>query len=122
MDTPTSAVALMSLISMCGTSSSSSEEPTPSGWTCSEYQIMLDVEVSLAEECNVDSECQQVLSGTGVGCATDDLIANTSYNTNYFYDLYDEAVGYGCSIDFDTSGECDPDAEPACNGGTCGWY
>ena len=116
----TTGLGLGLTMQMCGNPSTSST-PTSTGYSCSDYQIMLDVEVLLAEECVTDSDCDQILDGTGCGCATDDLIANNDFDTTYFYDLYDEALGESCSIDFATTCECDPTAQPVCNAGTCGW-
>ena len=121
MDTPTFALVVMSMISMCDNSSSDADEPTATGFSCNDYQIMLDVEATLAQECTSDAQCQQVLTGTGCGCETDDLIANTSFDTSYFFDLYDEALTQSCSIDFGTSCDCDASAAPICDAGSCRW-
>ncbi len=120
METQTTTIALMSLLSMCG-NPYPSDEPTSTGFRCSDYQLMLDVELKVAQECSTDSDCQQVLSGTGCGCESDDMIANTSYNTSNFYDLYDEAEAEGCSIEFYTECDCDASAVPVCSAGTCSW-
>ena len=105
---------------MCG-DASSSYTPTSTGFSCSDYDIMLDVEVKIAQECTTDSDCDQLLNGTGCGCETDELIANRHFDTTYFYDLYDEALGEGCSIDFGTTCECDPTVSPVCEAGSCAW-
>lgn len=124
MDTTTFTLILLSMFSTCNnssTSSNSSNNPTSTGFSCWDYEIMLDVEVKLAQECTTDSECQQVLTGTGCGCETDDLVANTSFDTSYFFDLYDEALTQNCSIDFGTSCDCDASATPSCYAGSCRW-
>ncbi len=121
MDTPTASLALMSLISMCGNSSTTSDEPTSTGYSCRDYQIILNVEVIVAEECTTDSQGSQVLTGTGSDCETDNLIVNSSYDSWYFYEMYDEAIAEGCEIEFDTTGECDSSLEPTCDWGTCIW-
>lgn len=104
----------------CNGSSSSSSSSTGT-FTCDDYQIMMDVEVDLADDCSTDAECTQVLSGSGCGCSTDDVIANGSFDTTYLYDLWDEADAASCSLDFDTSCDCDASAQPACVSGTCTW-
>ena len=121
MDTHTASFVALSLISMCGTTPEPEVDPNSPGEICWAYDKMLEVELLIGQECNVDSDCQQVLSGTGCGCETDDLIVNTSYDATYFYDLLDDAATDGCAIDFNTVCDCNPNAEPACIAGTCGW-
>ena len=117
---PTAGFGLGLALQMCGTDTSI-DVPTSTGFTCNDYQLMLDVETYVAEECTISADCNQILDDTGCGCATDDLIANSSYNANHFYDLYDEAIGESCTIDFDTACDCDSSAVPACEAGICVW-
>ena len=112
---------LFTLVQTCG-GGSAPEPATSTGLTCSDYQIMLKVEMIVGRECVGDAECDQVIEGTGVGCETDDIITSNEYDPSYFYDLLEEAEGEGCTITFETSGECDPMAEPACVSGMCSWY
>ena len=122
MDSNAISFVALSLISMCGTSSNApQEEPTATGFSCSDYQLMMTAELSVGQACTLDSDCQQILSGTGCGCESDDLVANNSYNASYFYEFYDEAHAQGCDIDFNTTCDCDAAAEPVCLSGTCGW-
>ncbi|HCP47435.1 MAG TPA: hypothetical protein DIU15_15445 [Deltaproteobacteria bacterium] len=90
-------------------------------FSCDDYSLMLNVEAQLVRSCSQDSDCGQVLTGTGCGCATDDLIANDSADTSYFFDLFGEATGWGCSIDFGTSCDCEASLEPVCRSGKCSW-
>ena len=115
------ALALVPVCSSGSAFSGSEHTPTASGYSCWDYQKMIDVEVILATECTSNSECSQILYGTGVGCSTDDIIGNYNYDTSYFFDMWDEAVGYGCAIEFDTSGDCSPTASAVCSSGVCGW-
>ena len=106
---------------MCSTDPYYDNTPTSTGFSCWDYETMLEVEAEIASECTTDSDCDQVIDGTGCGCATDDLIANSSYDLTSFYDLYDEALGESCSIDFGTSCDCNPSATPVCAAGQCAW-
>ena len=118
----TTGLGLGLTMQMCGSSSSgTSSTPTSTGYSCRDYQIILDVEVLVAEECTTDADCDQVLDGTGCGCPTDDLIVSGDYDSDYFYEMLDEAVAESCSIDFATTCECDPTAKPVCYAGTCEW-
>ena len=121
MDTNTASFVALSFISMCGTAPEPEADPYSSDDICWAYDKMLEVEVILGQECSVDTDCQQVLSGTGCGCDTDDLIFNNSFNATYFYELIDDSDTEGCGIDFNTSCDCNPSAVPACIAGTCGW-
>ena len=104
-----------------GSSSSSSDRLSPSGWTCGDLQLMLELEARIGTECFADWQCDEVVPETGE-CPTDDLILNSSYESDSFYDLLSEADAIDCRIDFGTSGDCPDDASPACLGGYCGWY
>lgn len=113
---------ISAMSSSCGGGSSSSSS-SESGYefTCEDYQIMMDVEVDLATTCSTDSDCTQELYGTGCGCSTDDIVANGSFDTTYLYELWDDADDASCSLDFDTTCDCDASAQPACVSGTCTW-
>ena len=92
-----------------------------SGFQCADYSIMLDVETRLAGSCVSDSECGQIMTGTGCGCTTDNLIANHNFDLSYFYDLLGDATAMGCTIDLGTSCDCDATAVPVCRAGQCAW-
>ena len=113
------AIAISSM-GLCQSSSSPSE-PTPSGWTCEDYQLMIDVEFEVLQACSDNAECTQVLDGLGGDCESDTPIVNAEANASYIYDMVEEAEGYGCSIDIATSGFCSEDAEAVCQAGVCGW-
>ena len=117
---PATGFGLALAMQMCGTDPDR-DVPTSTGYSCNDYQIMLDVETYIAQECNTDADCTQPLDGTGCGCSTDDLIANDRYEADYFYEMYDEALGESCTIEFDTSCDCDSSAVPSCEFGTCVW-
>ena len=96
-------------------------EPTPGGFTCGEYQLMIDVEFGVLQECSNHAECTQLLDGFGSGCESDTPIINASADPSFIYEMRDEAESYGCSIDLPTSGFCAEDAEAVCQAGVCGW-
>ena len=117
--TETAAMSFM-LIGLCDGGSSSSDRD-PFVITCSEYQLMIDVELEFGQECSLDAQCDQVLTGTGVGCETDDLVVRNDYNATYVYDMIEDAEDAGCTVEFDTTGECPPDGETACVWTRCSW-
>ncbi len=111
-------------VSYCGGPGNGGDTGTEASdgfFSCADYRLMVRVETEVMGYCADDLECGQVLSGTGIGCPTDDLIANNSYNEDWFFDLVDEAEAAGCSIEIGTSGECDPYAVPVCQNGQCDW-
>ena len=110
----------LTLAQTCG-GGPASDPVTSTGITCSEYQLILKVELIAGAQCEDDAECDQVIEGTGVGCETDDIITSNEYDPSYFYDYLEEAEAEGCTITFETLGECDPLAEPACIRGSCAW-
>ena len=105
----------------CDGGSSGSSSSSTGAFSCEDYQLMMDVEVELATECSTDDECTQVLSGSGCGCSTDDVIANGDFDTTYLFDLWDEAEAATCELDFDTTCDCDSSAQPTCVSGHCAW-
>ena len=110
-------------VATCGGGSSSSVEyfDEDGEYTCAGYQKMVDVELAVISECQVDSDCTQVLGGTGCGCATDDRIAASSFDVSYFYDLVDDAERSSCALDFGTTCDCPVSATPVCEWGVCTW-
>ena len=113
-------IGLSAAIQMCG-GGASGGAGTSTGFSCDDYQLMLDVEVRIASECDVDEDCQQVLDGTGCGCPTDDLVVNSDFDPTYFFDTWDEALGEACPIEFETTCDCDASAIPRCQSGSCVW-
>ena len=55
------AAVAVSSMGMCQSNTPNSE-PTPSGLTCHEYQLIIDVELMANQRCNSDDECTQLLS------------------------------------------------------------
>ena len=115
--------AIALAVATCGGGTSSSVEyfDESGEYTCAGYQKMLDVELLVISECQVDSDCTQVLSGTGCGCASDDRIAATGFDVSYFYDLVDDADRASCSMDFGTTCDCPVNSSAVCERGTCTW-
>ena len=102
-------------------SSSLMEEPTPSGFTCSDYQIMADVELKILRECSSDSECDVVLDGIDADCDEQPPILSNLISTNYMYELLEEADLYGCTIELTTDDVCSETAYSSCVSGACAW-
>ncbi len=92
-----------------------------SGFQCADYLLMLDVESRLAGSCVSDSDCGQIMAGTGCGCTKDNLVATHNFDLNYFYDLLGEARAMECTLDFGTPCDCDTTAVPVCRAGQCAW-
>ena len=114
------AAVAVSSMGMCQSNPPASE-PTPGGFTCEEYQLMIDVELMAIQSCSNTDECTQLLDGFGSGCNSDTPLINASANSSYIYDMVDEAEGYGCNVTVETTGQCWEDAEAVCMSGSCGW-
>ena len=107
--------AVLTLVQTCGGGSSTPEPATSTGYTCSDYELMLNIEAEMAADCSTDADCDQVLSGTGPeACETDDFIVAADYDPTWFYDTWEEAENEGCTIEFETPDECNPGATPVC--------
>ncbi|MBM76401.1 MAG: hypothetical protein CMK59_13430 [Proteobacteria bacterium] len=65
-------------LSMCQSGSSEIQNPTPSGFSCSDYQLMIDVELQSLQSCSTTQECSQPLDGFGCGCDSDTPLLNTT--------------------------------------------
>ena len=121
MQSSYTAILIMSTLSFCGDSTSSNDTPTSSGFSCEDYQIMLDVEIELATECSSSSQCQQVLVEGDLECEANSIVGNVNFDSNYFFDLYDEAIAVGCTnLSFPMNQECS-DTEIACINAECTW-
>ena len=121
-DLPALTFAAMALCgSGGGSTGSGSSDSSGAFFSCEDYQIMIDAEIDLGSRCTADEQCDQVIPGTGVGCDTDDVILNIAWDASYLFDLIDEARSNGCSIRFETTGECPLDGMPDCKRGLCGW-
>jgi len=113
---------VLTLVQTCGGGGYEPEPATSTGISCEDYELMLNIEIEFAEECEVDADCDQVLSGTGEeDCDTDDLIVTADYDPSWFYDTLEEAEGVGCIIELNTVSTCNPTAEPACVWTKCRW-
>ena len=110
----------MLFVAMCG--SPAPEEPTSTGLTCSEYNLMIKVEIMLGRECSFDSDCTQVVPAYDDECPTADRILDEAFDAEYMLDLIDEAEGEGCTVEYwGDRGDCSEDAEPTCDVGVCRW-
>ncbi len=112
----------LSFLAMCGGSSGSAidDTPTETGISCWEYQSMIDVELEFGQVCTLDAECDQVIPVSD-SCTTADPVLNISFDSEWLLDTIDEAEGVGCTVDYGPRGDCDPDAEPTCLFGSCTW-
>ena len=109
----------MVFVAMCG--GAPAEEPTSTGLTCSEYNLIIKVEIMLGIECDFDSDCTQVVPAYDE-CPTADRILNEDFDADYLLDMIDEAEGEGCTVEYwGDRGDCSVDAEPTCNVGVCRW-
>ena len=109
------------LMGSCGGGGDTAADPSTTDIACSDYQLMIDVELDYGDSCVVDEQCDQVIPDTGVGCDTDDVVVRYDYNASYVLGFIDDAEAAGCTVEFDTTGYCPIDGEPACIYGRCGW-
>ena len=112
----------LALVAVCGGSAPDpADAPTSTGFSCSDYNLMIKVELLIGKECVVDDKCDQVISVDDT-CPTADRVLSTDFDATYLFDLIDEAEGEGCTVEYTGSrGDCDPDAEPVCISGGCTW-
>ena len=112
----------MTFLAVCGSSPSPypDDPPTSTGFRCSDYQLMIDVEFNLGRACTLDDECDQVIPVSD-SCTTEDVVLNINFNAVYVLDMIEEAEGVGCLLDYGSRGDCDPDAETYCSFGRCSW-
>ena len=108
-------------MSMCQSGSQETQTPTPSGFSCADYQLMIDVELSVLQSCSTSEECVQPLDGFGCGCDSDTPLLNVTADSSYIYEMRDEAEGYGCNIEISTQCVCSETAVPTCSAGVCSW-
>ena len=116
-------IAMSAFIQMCG-GGASNDSNTPLNsdqyFTCDEYQLMLDVELMVAVECTTDAECNQIVYYGEDTCESNSILVSEEYVSEYFYTLYDEAVGFGCNLEFEMNENCS-NQEAVCNLGKCQW-
>ena len=121
MQSSYTAILIMSTLSFCGDSTSSNDTPTSSGYSCSDYKIILDVELLLATECSTSAQCQQVLAEGDLECEANSIVGNEDFDSTYFFDLYDEAIALGCTnLNFPMNQDCSA-SEVACINAECVW-
>lgn len=102
----------------CSSNSNDSSQNDPFAFSCSDYQIMVDVEVEILQECSTDAQCEQVLENNS--CDGGAISSNPNIDPSYFFELVDEAEAAGCNVEI--VAECgDSDSTPTCHYGTCGW-
>ena len=119
MSVSISDVLIVTTMSLC-TQSRPSSTPTASGFSCDDYEIMIDVEIRLSRKCTVDSDCDQVLFEGDLECEPNALVGIADFDSIYLYDLYDEATLMGCTIDLPINNSCSQD-EMGCVSGSCAW-
>lgn len=112
----------MTFLAVCGGSSipGYDDPPTSTGFSCWDYQKMVDVELILGQECAINADCDQVIELSD-SCPTADPVLRGDFDAIWLIDLLEEAESVGCSIEFGPPGDCDADAEPICSLGSCGW-
>jgi len=112
----------MVFIAVCGTSSPHpDEEPTSTGLACWEYNMMIKVEFLVGQECASDVQCDQVIP-VGDSCPTANRLLNIDFDARYLPDFIEYIESVDCTVKYPRDrGDCDPDAEPVCEMGTCTW-
>jgi len=112
-------VLIGGMVQMCG-GAPSSEPVGPYGFSCDDYQLMIDVELDIGQGCNTDADCTQDLISGDAACPSNTVVVNDDYNTTYFYDLYDEAIDAGCAIELDINQDCSA-TDLVCWNAQCTW-
>lgn len=92
-----------------------------SGFSCSDYQLIVELELGAAGECAADTDCGQVLEGEGCDCEGGNAVMRTEYNPSWLYGVLEEAEALECTVDLGERCDCEPNAELACIDGQCGW-
>ena len=112
----------LALVAVCGGSTPEPvDTPTSTGFSCSDYNLMIKVELLVGRECVVDEECTQIIP-VDESCRTADRVVRADFDAVYLLDFIEEAEGEGCTVVYPgRRGDCDPDAEPVCEMGGCTW-
>lgn len=114
-------VMLSGMIQMCGNSSSNQGNDYSDGlFPCSDYQLMIDVELEVGRECSTDTECDQIIFEGDLECESNSLLVNSTYQEEHFTTLYEEALAQGCIINLPLNEDCSA-TQPQCEQGTCVW-
>ena len=109
-------ILVVTTLSFCNNSNNTT--PTQTGFSCEEYEIMLDVEAELAQDCTDSSECTQVLFEDT--CESNSLLTNASFDTEYLFDLYEEGTNAGCELALPINTDCSKET-PTCIQSQCRW-
>jgi hypothetical protein len=112
----------LAIVAMCGGSPAADpdDEPTSTGFSCNDYNLMIKAELAVGNDCSYDSECSQVLE-VDDACPTADRVLNGDFEARYLLEFIDEAEAEGCTVEYGARGDCDPDALPVCEAGNCTW-
>ena len=98
-----------------------SQAPASStGFSCDDYEIMMDVEIRLAQSCTEDSECNQILFEGEQICESNSVLGSEYFDSEYLFDLYDEAIAEGCSLTLPMNTDCS-NSTPSCSQSKCVW-
>lgn len=119
MSLSVSEILIITTMSMCSQNNESSE-PTPFGFTCEDYDIMINVELRLARSCSTVDDCQQVLFAGDLACEPNSIVGHVDFNSNYLYELMDEAIQTGCPVELPIPQDCS-DTALACVNDMCTW-
>jgi len=112
----------MVFVAMCGNPSPyPDDEPTSTGLSCYEYNMMIKVEFFVGRECSYDAQCDQVIP-VDDSCPTADRLLNADFDARYLLDFIEEAESVGCTVEYPGDrGDCDPYAAAVCDFGNCTW-
>ncbi len=114
------AFVVTAALQTCGAASGPGAGDVGSFFSCHDYQIMLEVEVEVGGECRRHSDCTQVLISGDLACEPNSILVHDDYDTNYFSDLYDDALAEGCDITLDMNEDCRA-VEAECVASRCTW-
>ena len=117
------AALLSGLVQMCGSPApqqSSTYNDPDQVLSCEEYQIIMDVELMVAVECDTDSDCDQILISGDETCESNSILVHNVYESEYFYGFYDEAISFGCEVTLEMNQDCSNETA-SCDYGVCAW-
>ena len=112
-------ILVITTLSFCNNNQSQSPT-TNTGFTCDDYAIMMDVELRLAQSCTDNSECTQVLFEGEQTCESNSVLGSEHFDSKYLFDLYDEAIAEGCSVELPMNTDCS-NTIPTCIQSKCVW-
>jgi len=93
------------------------------GFSCADYQLIAELELEVAGECEFDSDCGQVLEYGVCDCESGNAVMRNGYNSSWLYGMLEEAELSQCSLELGDRCDCETDAnvDLACIDGQCGW-